>query len=205
MAGLDESWVPTVLALFGVGALIGTAVGGRIADAHLFGTLFGGITASTVVLTVLALTAHSPVAAVALSLMLGLHGLLHGPRAQRPDVQRRERRPDAGGRDHDGRLQHRQHGGPLARRPGHRRGLGLPGVAWTGAALAGAGIVTTASRRGCTCGGGVSRDRGRRPTATPARRRRRFRYAVSRGVRLGGNRSGAPSGDTEPAVAATRG
>jgi DHA1 family chloramphenicol resistance protein-like MFS transporter len=79
VAGLDEGWVPTVLALFGVGALIGTAVGGRIADAHLFGTMYGGITASTVVLSVLALTAHSPIAAVGLALLLGFTAFFTAP------------------------------------------------------------------------------------------------------------------------------
>ncbi|MFG2227485.1 Cmx/CmrA family chloramphenicol efflux MFS transporter [Streptomyces sp. NPDC048644] len=78
-AGLAESWVPTVLALFGVGALIGTFVGGRVADAHLFPTLFTGIAASTVVLAVLAITAHNPVAAVALSLMLGVTAFTTAP------------------------------------------------------------------------------------------------------------------------------
>lgn len=78
-AGLAESWVPTVLALFGLGALIGTFIGGRVADAHLFPTLFAGISASTLVLAALALTAHSPFAAVALSLMLGVTAFTTAP------------------------------------------------------------------------------------------------------------------------------
>ncbi|MFI0911494.1 Cmx/CmrA family chloramphenicol efflux MFS transporter [Streptomyces abikoensis] len=78
-AGLRESWVPTVLALFGVGALIGTAIGGRIADAHLFGTMYGGIAASAAVMTLLALTAHLAVAAVALALLLGVAAFVTAP------------------------------------------------------------------------------------------------------------------------------
>lgn len=78
-AGLKESWVPTVLALFGVGALIGTAVGGRIADAHLFGTMYGGIAASAAVMALLALTAHLAVAAVALALLLGVAAFVTAP------------------------------------------------------------------------------------------------------------------------------
>lgn len=72
VAGLDNGWVPTVLALFGIGALIGTAIGGRIADAHLFGVLLSGIAASTVLLVALALLAQYAVAAVLLSFLLGV-------------------------------------------------------------------------------------------------------------------------------------
>ena len=53
--GWTSGWVPWVLALFGVGALIGTTIGGRVADAHLFGVLLSGIAASTVFLVALAL------------------------------------------------------------------------------------------------------------------------------------------------------
>lgn len=72
VTGLDDGWVPTVLALFGIGALIGTAIGGRIADAHLFGVLLSGIAASTVLLVALALLAQYAVAAVLLSFLLGV-------------------------------------------------------------------------------------------------------------------------------------
>ena len=124
VAGLDEGWVPTVLGLFGVGALIGTAIGGRIADAHLFGVLLSGIAASTVFL---ARSPSSRTARPSRSPLLPPRrlGLLHRPGPQRPYVQRRGRRPDPRGRDHDGRVQPRQHGRPLARRHGHRRGLRL--------------------------------------------------------------------------------
>ncbi|MFD7527023.1 Cmx/CmrA family chloramphenicol efflux MFS transporter [Streptomyces sp. NPDC059849] len=79
VAGLDSGWVPTVLALFGIGALVGTAIGGRVADAHLFGVLMSGIAASTVFLAALALFASSQVAAVALSFLLGLSAFYTAP------------------------------------------------------------------------------------------------------------------------------
>ncbi|MFG2329661.1 Cmx/CmrA family chloramphenicol efflux MFS transporter [Streptomyces sp. NPDC048604] len=72
VAGLGAGWVSGVLGLFGVGALIGTYIGGRVADAHPFGVLLSGITASTVILVALALLASSPVAAIVLSLLLGI-------------------------------------------------------------------------------------------------------------------------------------
>ncbi|KKZ69654.1 Cmx/CmrA family chloramphenicol efflux MFS transporter [Streptomyces showdoensis] len=72
VSGLDEGWVSGVLALFGIGALIGTYIGGRVADAHLFGVLLSGVTASTVFLTALALFASSPAATIALTFLLGV-------------------------------------------------------------------------------------------------------------------------------------
>ncbi|MEV0223716.1 Cmx/CmrA family chloramphenicol efflux MFS transporter [Streptomyces sp. NPDC050704] len=79
VAGLDESWVPAVLGLFGIGALVGTTIGGRIADAHLFGVLLSGIAASTVLLVALALLGQYAVAAVALSFLLGLSAFYTAP------------------------------------------------------------------------------------------------------------------------------
>ncbi|MFE2374303.1 Cmx/CmrA family chloramphenicol efflux MFS transporter [Streptomyces sp. NPDC059398] len=79
VAGLADSWVPTVLALFGVGALVGTTVGGRVADAHLFGVLLTGIAASTAFLVALALLAHHQVAVVALAFLLGTSAFYTAP------------------------------------------------------------------------------------------------------------------------------
>ncbi|MCX5110329.1 MFS transporter [Streptomyces sp. NBC_00378] len=79
VAGLDSGWVPTVLALFGIGALVGTTIGGRVADAHLFGVLMSGIAASTVFLAALALFASNQVAAVGLSFLLGLSAFYTAP------------------------------------------------------------------------------------------------------------------------------
>ncbi|MFD3652382.1 Cmx/CmrA family chloramphenicol efflux MFS transporter [Streptomyces sp. NPDC058620] len=79
VAGLGSGWVPWVLGLFGVGALIGTTIGGRVADAHLFGVLLSGITASTVFLVALAVFASSQVAVVALAFLLGLSAFFTAP------------------------------------------------------------------------------------------------------------------------------
>ncbi|WP_326666424.1 Cmx/CmrA family chloramphenicol efflux MFS transporter [Streptomyces sp. NBC_00385] len=79
VAGLDSGWVPTVLALFGIGALIGTIIGGRVADAHLFGVLLSGIAASTVFLAALALFASNQAAVIVLSFLLGLSAFYTAP------------------------------------------------------------------------------------------------------------------------------
>lgn len=79
VAGLESGWVPWILGLFGVGALIGTTIGGRVADAHLFGVLLSGITASTVFLAALALFASSRLAVVTLAFLLGLSAFFTAP------------------------------------------------------------------------------------------------------------------------------
>ncbi|MFE4636584.1 Cmx/CmrA family chloramphenicol efflux MFS transporter [Streptomyces sp. NPDC056773] len=79
VAGLDSQWVPWILGLFGIGALAGTTVGGRIADAHLFGVMLWGITASTVFLAALALLASTAAAAIALSFLIGFSAFFTAP------------------------------------------------------------------------------------------------------------------------------
>ncbi|MFD9353761.1 Cmx/CmrA family chloramphenicol efflux MFS transporter [Streptomyces sp. NPDC060031] len=79
VAGLDSGWVPWILGLFGVGALVGTTVGGRVADAHLFGVMLWGIVASTVFLAALALLASVAAAAVALSFLIGFSAFFTAP------------------------------------------------------------------------------------------------------------------------------
>ncbi|MFJ6798211.1 Cmx/CmrA family chloramphenicol efflux MFS transporter [Streptomyces sp. NPDC091268] len=79
VAGLDSGRVPWILGLFGVGALVGTTVGGRVADGHLFGVMLWGIFASTVFLAALALLASVAVAAVALSFLLGFSAFFTAP------------------------------------------------------------------------------------------------------------------------------
>ncbi|MCM2391817.1 Cmx/CmrA family chloramphenicol efflux MFS transporter [Streptomyces albipurpureus] len=79
VTGMDKGSVPMVLGLFGLGALIGTTVGGRVADAHLFGVLLTGITASTVFLVALALFAATPAVTIALAFLLGLSAFFTAP------------------------------------------------------------------------------------------------------------------------------
>ncbi|MEU7367909.1 Cmx/CmrA family chloramphenicol efflux MFS transporter [Streptomyces hygroscopicus] len=142
-AGLDEGWVPTVLALFGVGALLGTVIGGRIANAHLFGTMSGGIVASTVVLSALALTAHSPVAAVTLALMLGFTAFFTAPALNARMFNLANAAPTLAGATNTSAFNIGNTVGPWLGGLVIDAGWGYPAVAWTGAALAGTGAVTT--------------------------------------------------------------
>ncbi|MEU6115919.1 Cmx/CmrA family chloramphenicol efflux MFS transporter [Streptomyces sp. NPDC047117] len=143
-AGLAESWVPTVLALFGVGALIGTYIGGRVADAHLFPTLFGGIAASTVVLAALALTAHNSVAAIALSLMLGVTAFATAPALNARMFNVANAAPTLAGATTTAAFNIGNTLGPWLGGLVISAHWGYPAVAWTGAALAAAAVVATA-------------------------------------------------------------
>ncbi len=143
-AGLAESWVPTVLALFGVGALIGTFIGGRIADARPFGTMFIGISASTAVLALLALTAHSPVAAVALSLMLGVTAFTTAPALNARMFNVANAAPTLAGATTTAAFNIGNTLGPWLGGLAIGAHWGYPSVAWTGSALAAVAVAVTA-------------------------------------------------------------
>ncbi|WP_399087145.1 Cmx/CmrA family chloramphenicol efflux MFS transporter [Streptomyces sp. BBFR2] len=142
-AGLAESWVPTVLALFGLGALIGTFIGGRVADAHLFPTLFAGISASTLVLATLALTAHSPFAAVALSLMLGVTAFTTAPALNARMFNVANAAPTLAGATTTAAFNVGNTLGPWLGGLVISAGLGYEYTAWLGAGLAAVAVATT--------------------------------------------------------------
>ncbi|MGW7076115.1 Cmx/CmrA family chloramphenicol efflux MFS transporter [Streptomyces sp. NPDC054866] len=71
VTGFSESWVPALLALFGVGSFIGVTVAGRFADARPVPFLLTGTVALLAGWVLFALTAGNPVAAVVLVLVQG--------------------------------------------------------------------------------------------------------------------------------------
>lgn len=71
VTGLDPAWTPAVLLGFGVGSFAGVIVGGRLADARPWATLFGALGAAALLLGLLAALATVPVAAVGLIVLLG--------------------------------------------------------------------------------------------------------------------------------------
>ena len=77
--GLSPGAVPGVLALYGVGSLIGITIGGRTADATPFRTLSVGITGLVVLSAALALWAGDPVIAIATVFLLGGFGFATNP------------------------------------------------------------------------------------------------------------------------------
>ncbi|WP_433756047.1 Cmx/CmrA family chloramphenicol efflux MFS transporter [Nocardia sp. CA-135398] len=77
--GIAETWIPLVLTLYGIGALIGITLGGRAADAHPFRLLTIGMIGVISISAVLALTATMPVPVVILVFLLGAFGFATNP------------------------------------------------------------------------------------------------------------------------------
>ncbi|MEV4435564.1 Cmx/CmrA family chloramphenicol efflux MFS transporter [Streptomyces sp. NPDC049585] len=142
-AGLPESWVPTVLALFGVGALIGTTIGGRVADAHLFGTMYSGIGAAAVVMAVLALTAHTAAAAVGMAMLLGVAAFTTAPALNARMFNVANAAPTLAGATTTSAFNLGNTVGPWLGGLVIAAGWGYPAVAWLGADLAALALCTT--------------------------------------------------------------
>lgn len=60
VAGMPDSAVPVMMALFGSGMIVGNLVGGWLADRNLMATIGGTLAGSAVVMTMLWLTAENP-------------------------------------------------------------------------------------------------------------------------------------------------
>ncbi|MFZ3568997.1 Cmx/CmrA family chloramphenicol efflux MFS transporter [Streptomyces sp. BH097] len=135
VAGLPASWVPAVLALFGIGALAGTTLGGRIADAHLFGVLMTGITASTVFLAALAVLGHFAVAAVALSFLLGFSAFYTAPALNARMFNVAGAAPTLAGATTTAAFNLGNTGGPWLGGTVIDADLGYPATAWAGGAM----------------------------------------------------------------------
>lgn len=143
-AGMPEHRLPTVLALFGLGGLAGTAIGGRISDGHLFGTMYGGMAASAAALALLALLAASAPAAVGLALLLGVTAFMTAPALNARMFNLAEAAPTLAAATTTSSFNIGNTLGPWLGGLVISAGLGYAAVAWTGAALAAAAVVTTA-------------------------------------------------------------
>ncbi|MEU9254810.1 Cmx/CmrA family chloramphenicol efflux MFS transporter [Streptomyces sp. NPDC048270] len=144
VAGLDSGWVPWILGLFGVGALVGTTIGGRIADAHLFGVLLWGITASTVFLAALALLAPSAAAAIALSFLLGVSAFFTAPALNARMFNVAGAAPTLAGATTTAAFNLGNTGGPWLGGTVIDADLGFAATAWAGAAMTVTALALTA-------------------------------------------------------------
>ncbi|MFD7260595.1 Cmx/CmrA family chloramphenicol efflux MFS transporter [Streptomyces sp. NPDC059874] len=135
VAGLDSGWVPWILGLFGIGALVGTTIGGRVADAHLFGVMIWGITASTVFLAALALFASAAVAAIALSFLLGVSAFFTAPALNARMFNVAGAAPTLAGATTTAAFNLGNTGGPWLGGTVIDAGLGFSATAWAGAAM----------------------------------------------------------------------
>lgn len=144
VSGLSESWVPSVLGLFGVGALVGTTIGGRVADAHLFGVLLTGIAASTVFLISLALFAATPAAAITLSFLLGVSAFYTAPALNARMFNVAGAAPTLAGATTTAAFNLGNTGGPWLGGTVIDLKLGYEATAWAGAAMTATAIAAVA-------------------------------------------------------------
>ncbi|MDK9500944.1 MFS transporter [Streptomyces katrae] len=144
VAGLDAKWVPWILGLFGVGALLGTTVGGRIADAHLFGVTLWGITASTVFLGALTVLASGAAAAIALSFLLGVSAFFTAPALNARIFNVAGAAPTLAGATATAAFNLGNTGGPWLGGTVIDAGFGFSAPAWAGAAMTVTALALTA-------------------------------------------------------------
>ncbi|MFI1449633.1 Cmx/CmrA family chloramphenicol efflux MFS transporter [Streptomyces virginiae] len=143
VAGLDSQWVPWILGLFGIGALVGTTVGGRVADAHLFGVMIWGITASTVFLTALTLLASTAAAAIALAFLLGFSAFFTAPALNARMFNVAGAAPTLAGATTTAAFNLGNTGGPWLGGTVIDADLGFAATAWAGAAMTVTAIALT--------------------------------------------------------------
>ncbi|MFF5705911.1 Cmx/CmrA family chloramphenicol efflux MFS transporter [Streptomyces sp. NPDC012794] len=158
VAGLDSKWVPWILGLFGAGALVGTTVGGRIADARLFGVMLWGITASTVFLGALTVLASSAAAAIALAFLLGVSAFFTAPALNARMFNVAGAAPTLAGATTTAAFNLGNTGGPWLGGTVIDAGFGFSSPAWAGAAMTVTALALTALA--------LRLDRGTPPRAT---------------------------------------
>lgn len=74
VAGLSASLLPLVVALYGVGMVVGNVLGGRLADRSLMGSIYGVMAAITLVLLLFPLAAGTPWSACLFVFLVGTSG-----------------------------------------------------------------------------------------------------------------------------------
>ncbi|MFE2016325.1 Cmx/CmrA family chloramphenicol efflux MFS transporter [Streptomyces sp. NPDC059491] len=144
VSGLDDGWVSGVLALFGIGAVVGTTIGGRVADAHLFGVMLSGIAASTVFLVALALFASSPAATIVLTFLLGVSAFYTAPALNARMFNVAGAAPTLAGATTTAAFNLGNTGGPWLGGTVIDAGFGFASTAWAGAAMTAVGLGTAA-------------------------------------------------------------
>ncbi|MFD3942275.1 Cmx/CmrA family chloramphenicol efflux MFS transporter [Streptomyces sp. NPDC058579] len=143
VTGLSEGWVPVLLALFGVGGLLGMVIGGRTAEAYPIRTLALGTGVLAVASALLAVLAENTVVTVALIFVLGLAGYVTNPILQSRVFVVAPGAPTLVGATNTSAF---NVGNTLAPAFGGMTisaGFGFESVAWVGAALAAAGLLGT--------------------------------------------------------------
>ncbi|MFM9615688.1 Cmx/CmrA family chloramphenicol efflux MFS transporter [Streptomyces niveiscabiei] len=159
VTGIPESLVPLVLGLYGVGALAGLTLGGRLADRAPFAVLLTGMGTVAAVAATLALTAGTPALTIPLTVLLAAGGF-----ATNPAVNARVFGVLGETRTLGGALNIVAFNVGIAVAPWVsglviETGSGLAGIGWVGAGFGMAAMVSALVDRGL--GGAAGRDEDR--------------------------------------------
>lgn len=139
VSGLPESWVPGVLSLFGLGALIGITAGGRLADAKPFMTLYGGLALALLALVLLALSGPGTPVAIFAVFLFGVAGFGVNPALNVRAFAVAGHAPTLVGASTTAAFNVGNTVGPWLGGESIDAGLGYPSVAWVSVAL---GVAT---------------------------------------------------------------
>ncbi|AZM56157.1 MFS transporter [Streptomyces sp. WAC 01529] len=139
VSGVSEGWVPVILALFGVGGMVGIVIGGRTAGARPLGTLGAGLGGLALFSALLALTAQVTAVVIALVFLLGLVGYVTNPALQSRVFTLAPGAPTLVGATNTAAFNVGNTVAPLLGGMAIDAGFGYASVAWVGAALAAAG------------------------------------------------------------------
>lgn len=141
VAGLPESWVPGVLSLFGLGALIGITSGGRLADARPFATLYGGLAVALVALILLAISGPATPLAIVAVFLFGVAGFGVNPALNVRAFAVAGNAPTLVGASTTAAFNVGNTVGPWLGGESIDAGLGYPSVAWVSVGLGVATVV----------------------------------------------------------------
>ncbi|RZU25232.1 MFS transporter [Streptomyces sp. BK239] len=160
-AGFAESDVTLLLALFGVGATAGNLLGGRLADHHLRGTLFGGLGSLVVVLSLFPLLMSAQWSAALGVVLLGVAAFATGSPLQLMVMDKAASAPSLASSANQAAFNLANAGGAWIGGLALAAGLGATAPAVAGAALAVLGLAVAATA--------WTVDRRRTPAPSPAR------------------------------------
>lgn len=133
---LPVAWLPAVLALFGMGAFIGLAIGGRTADRYPFATLVTGTVGLIFLSAAIAVFASSLSVVVALIFLLGVAGFLLNPAVWGRVYVIAPEAPTLVGATNSSAFQLGLTLAPLVAGLPLSAGQGLASIGWVGAAVA---------------------------------------------------------------------
>lgn len=147
--GLSSGVVPVVLALYGLGSLIGITVGGRTADAHPFRTIYLGAAGLVVASVALALLADQPLPAVVAVTLLGAFGFAVNPALNTRVFAEAGGAPTLAAATNISAFNVGITAGPWLGGLALNAGAGYPTMAWLGAGLGviALGVVAVSMRR----------------------------------------------------------